>query len=107
MTPKVPQGPESGLVPAHPEDPLDLDFAALVEPSRAAASPPPAPTAEDEENALIGAKSLGAEGFHVLLTRSRQTQAPNKVVLVIDDDAPTAELAARVLRKAGYQALVA
>ena len=93
--------------PAHPEDPTDLDFTALVEEPEPAAPPPPPPTPEVEENALIGATALGEEGFHVVLVRPRPGSPSNHVIMVVDDDAPTAELAAHVLRKAGYQAVVA
>lgn len=92
-------------VPAHPEDPYDLDFASLVQ-----AAPPverAKPGAVHEEGALIGAQALGAEGFHVVVARPRVAHPPGRVVLVVDDDAPTAELAAHFLRKAGYQAAVA
>jgi CheY-like chemotaxis protein len=87
-----------------PDDPYDLDFTSLVE---GPASPPaPPPTARNEEDALIGAHSLGQEGFHVVLARPRPVQSAHQVVLVVDDDAPTAELAAHALRRAGYQAAV-
>jgi CheY-like chemotaxis protein len=102
--------------PAHPEDPTDLDFTALVEEPEEGPPPPPPPpppgggappTPEFEENALIGAAALGEEGFHVVLVRPRSGGPSNHVVMIVDDDAPTAELAAHVLRKAGYQAVVA
>jgi CheY-like chemotaxis protein len=92
--------------PAHPEDPYDLDFTSLVEegpPSQPAAPPTP----EVEEDALIGAHALGEDGFHVVLVRPRPGSPANHVVMIVDDDAPTAELAAHVLRKAGYHAVVA
>jgi CheY-like chemotaxis protein len=86
-------------------DPFDLDFTSIF-----TAPPPPAasaPTRRDEEEALIGERSLGREGFHVVAARKAAHRAPNRIVLVVDDDAPTAELAAHVLRAAGYQAAVA
>jgi CheY-like chemotaxis protein len=105
MTPTMTPKPTIEPVPAHPEDPYDLDFASLVEVTPAAALPEPAP--EHEESALIGSRNLGVDGFHVVVARPRPLHAANKVVLVVDDDAPTAELAAYHLRKAGYQAAVA
>jgi CheY-like chemotaxis protein len=91
--------------PAHPEDPYDLDFTSLVE---GPASPPaPPPTPEFEENALIGANALGEDGFHVVLVRPRPGSPANHVVMIVDDDAPTAELASYFLRKAGYPTVVA
>lgn len=93
--------------PAHPEDPFDLDFTSLVEEPAEPAPPPPPPTPEHEENALIGANALGQEGFHVIMARPRAGSPSNHVVMIVDDDAPTAELAAHVLRKAGYQTVVA
>ncbi len=91
--------------PAHPEDPFDLDFTSLVEgPSD---PPPPPPTPEARENALIGTSALGEDGFHVVLVRPRRGSPSNHVVMLVDDDAPTAELASHVLRKAGYQTVVA
>ncbi len=96
----------NGPAPAHPEDPFDLDFTSLVEDAAAPAAPGP-PTPEHEEDALIGSHALGEEGFHVVLVRPRPGSPANHVVMIVDDDAPTAELAAHVLRKAGYQAVVA
>ncbi len=94
-------------VPAHPEDPYDLDFTSLVEEPAEPPPPPPAPTAEDEENALIGSQALGEEGFHVVLVRPRPGSPSNHAVMIVDDDAPTAELASHFLRKAGYPTVVA
>ena len=91
--------------PAHPEDPFDLDFTSLVE--GPAVPPAPEPTPELEENALIGEHALGEEGFHVVLVRPRPGSPANHVVMIVDDDAPTAELASLVLRKAGYPTVVA
>lgn len=90
-------------------DDADLDFTGLAEPK----SPPPpvreTPTPAEEEEALIGASALGTEGFHLIA--ARRAPAPggapaSAVVLVVDDDLPTGELAARALRRAGYQAAV-
>ena len=91
-------------------DPSDLDFTALAE-ERAPAPPVrEQPTAAEEQEALIGAQALGAEGFHLIATRrgaGRTAADPtSQVILVVDDDLATGELAARVLRKAGYQAAV-
>jgi len=91
--------------PAHPEDPFDLDFTSLVD--GPAEPPPPPPTPEIRENALIGTSALGEDGFHVVLVRPRGGSPSNHVVMIVDDDAPTAELASHVLRKAGYQTVVA
>ena len=91
-----------GLVPAHPEDPLDLEFMSLVE--GPCAPEPPEPTAEQVEDAMIGTRALGEEGFHVVVARPRADHPSSNVVLVIDDDVPTAELAAHHLRSAGYHA---
>lgn len=87
----------------------DLDFTDLTEERAPAPVARETPTPAEEEEALIGARVLGAEGFH--LVAARRTGAPaadpaSQVVLVVDDDLPTAELAARVLRKAGFQAAV-
>lgn len=103
-------GPPSGAkgrtpAPAHPEDPLDLDFTSLVEGPPAQA--PADATPELAEDALIGSRALGEDGFHVVLVRPRPEGAARQVIMIIDDDAPTAELAAHVLRKAGYQTVVA
>jgi CheY-like chemotaxis protein len=105
MPPTEPPKPHVVPVPAHPEDPLDLDFSSLVEVTPE--EPPPRATPEAEENALIGSRNLGEEGFHVVVARQRLVHAANRVVLVVDDDAATAELVAIHLRKAGYQAAVA
>jgi CheY-like chemotaxis protein len=95
----------SELVPAHPEDPLDLDFTSLVD--TAPHPEPPEPTLEHIENAMIGERALGEEGFHVVVVRPSAHHLASKVVLIVDDDMPTAELAAHVLRQAGYHAAVA
>lgn len=105
MPPTIAPKPGAAPVPAHPEDPFDLDFASLVEATPATTLPEPEP--EHEENALIGSRNLGVDGFHVVVARPRPLHAANNVVLVVDDDAPTAELAAYYLRKEGYQAAVA
>ncbi len=90
-------------------DESDLDFTSLAE----ASTPPPvlrsAPTPAEDQEALIGSRSLGTEGFHLIA--ARRSGAPSadpsaQVVLVVDDDLPTGELAAAVLRKAGFQAVV-
>ena len=88
-------------------DPDDLDFTSIAE--KAAPVPPPreAPTPAEDQEALIGSQALGAEGFHLIATRrsARPGVAPgNAVVLVIDDDPATRELAAAALRRAGFQA---
>jgi len=95
----------STIAPVHPEDPTDLDFTALVEGPPAPA--PAGPTPQIEEDALIGSRALGEDGFHVVLVRPRPGGPGNQVIMIVDDDAPTAELAAHVLRKAGYRSVVA
>jgi CheY-like chemotaxis protein len=102
-----PIAPKDGfeLAPAHPEDPLNLDFTSLVDTTPH--PDPPEPTPEHLDSAVIGAHALGEEGFHVMVARPRGQHPANNVVLIVDDDLPTAELAAHVLRKAGYQAAVA
>ena len=90
-------------------DPNELDFTALAEEAAPAPAVRETPTETEEEEALIGSRVLGTEGFHLIA--ARHTGAPaadpaNRVVLVVDDDLPTGELAARVLRKAGFQAAV-
>lgn len=95
----------SSIGPAHPEDRFDLDFTSLVDGPPSPARPDPTP--EIEKDALIGAHALGEDGYHVVLVRPRPGGPGKHVVMIVDDDAPTAELAAHVLRKAGYQAVVA
>lgn len=97
-----PESPE--LKPAHPEDPFDLDFTSLFEgPARESAHA----SEENEARGLIGARALGEEGFHVVVARPHPRHALNRVILVVDDDAPTAELAAHTIREAGYHSAVA
>ena len=69
-------GPDTGS----PPDPFDLDFTSLVE--GPAAPPPPEATARHEEDALIGANSLGTDGFHVVLARPRPGHPAHHVVLL-------------------------
>lgn len=94
---------------SNPDD-SDLDFTGLAEPKAPAPPVREKPTPAEEEEALIGASALGTEGFHLIA--ARRAAAPpagassSQVVLVVDDDLPTGELAARVLRRAGYQAAV-
>ena len=90
-------------------DPSSLDFTDLVEEQ---APPPPlreTPTPVEEEEALIGSRALGTDGFHLIAARRSGQAAADpstQVVLVVDDDLATGELAARVLRRAGFQAAV-
>ncbi len=86
--------------------PSELDFTWLTGEDAPVAPPREVPTPVEEEESIIGAQSLGKEGFHVVAARRRAASAPNQVVLVVDDDVPTGELAARALRKAGFQAAV-
>jgi len=90
-------------------DPDDLDFTSLAEEKGPVPSIRETPTPVEEEEALIGSRALGSEGFHLIA--ARRSGAPSsdpagQIVLVVDDDLPTAELAARVLRGAGFQAAV-
>ena len=90
-------------------DPSDLDFTDLAEEAIPAPTPRETPTAIEEEEALIGSRALGSEGFHLVAARRSCAPAANpstQVILVVDDDLPTGELAARVLRGAGFQAAV-
>jgi len=87
----------------------DLDFTALFEESAQTPELRDKPTPVEEEEALIGSRALGTEGFHLVTNRRSGAPAADpstQVVLVVDDDIPTAELAARVLRRAGFQAAV-
>lgn len=92
-----------------PADPDDLDFTGLAE-SKAPVPPlRETPSPADEEEAMIGAKALDSEGFHLIAARRGGRPPPaaaSPVILVVDDDLPTGELAARVLRRAGFQAAV-
>ena len=90
-------------------EPMDLDFTALV----AEGAPAPAiretPTPAEEEEALIGSRALGSDGFHLVAARrcgATGADLATAVILVVDDDLPTGELAARALRRAGLQAAV-
>lgn len=90
-------------------DPDDLDFTSLVEEKAPAPPVREAATPDEEQEALIGAKALGTEGFHLVAARRSGRPAADpatQVILVVDDDLPTGELAARVLRRAGFQAAV-
>lgn len=91
-------------------DPKDLDFTSLAEEAGEPAAVPAAPSPADEEEALIGMQALGKEGFHLVAARraaSAGAAPANAVVLVVEDDPATGELAARALRRAGFQAAVA
>ena len=90
-------------------DPDSLDFTGLVE--EPAPAPPirETPTPAEEEEALIGSRALGSDGFHLVAARRSGASAADpatQVVLVVDDDLATAELAARTLRRAGFQAAI-
>lgn len=89
-------------------DPDDLDFTSLTEAAAPAPAPRETPTPDEESEALIGSQALGTEGFHLVATRRMGVAADpaNQVILVVDDEPATAELAARVLRRAGFQAAV-
>ena len=92
-----------------PPDPSDLDFTLLAGETAPAAPVRETPTPAEEDEALIGARVLGTDGFHLIAARRSAAPAADpstQVVLVVDDDLATAELAARVLRRAGFQAAV-
>jgi len=107
--PKIP--PASVVPPSNPvlediKDPFDLDFTSLLAAGDGATAAAKKPTSAQKRDGLIGAQQLGKEGFHVVAARKRDAHPGNNVILVVDDDPPTAELAAHVLRKAGFQAAV-
>lgn len=90
-------------------DPSNLDFTDLVEEQAAPPVLRETPTPVEEEEALIGSRALGTDGFHLIAARRSGQPAADpstQVVLVVDDDLATGELAARVLRRAGFQAAV-
>lgn len=87
------------------QDPFDLDFTSLLDEGAGAATPPK-PTSAERREGMIGARRIGQEGFHVIAAMPRKPQPGKKVILVVDHDTATAELAAQELRKAGYQAAV-
>ena len=89
--------------------PSDLDFTMLAEDESPAPAIRETPTPAEEDEALIGSRVLATDGFHVIAARRTTGPAADpstQVVLVVDDDLSTGELAARVLRRAGYQAAV-
>ncbi len=91
-------------------DPADLDFTSLAEETPPAPPRRESPTPAEDQEALIGANALGTEGFHLIAARrsARPGVAPaSAVILVVEDDPATGELAAAVLRRAGFQAAVA
>jgi CheY-like chemotaxis protein len=97
--------PGRRLVPAHPEDPYDLDFTGLAEdlPPPPPRKPAPAPA----DSALIGALDHGSEGFHVVVARPHPQHARGRIILIIEDDPQTATRAAQVLSEAKYQPAIA
>jgi len=79
----------------------DLDFTSLLEPQ--AAAKPRQVTAAISEEGLIGQKALETNGYHVVVARERGTaRAGKSVVLVVEDDDDTAQLAVRTLQRGGY-----
>lgn len=88
-------------------DQNDLDFTFLADEGAPVAPVRETPTASEEDESVIGAQALDAQGFHVVAAQRRTTPSESQVVLVVDDDLATAELAARALRRAGLQAAVA
>jgi two-component system chemotaxis sensor kinase CheA len=90
-------------------DPDDLDFTSLVDDKAPVAVLPDSPTPAQEDEAVIGSRALGSDGFHLIAARRSSAPAVDpatQVVLVVDDDLATGELAARVLRRAGFQAAI-
>jgi CheY-like chemotaxis protein len=90
-------------------DPSDLDFTSLADSTAPAPAVREVPTPSEQDEALIGSQHLGTEGFHLVAARQSGAAAADpstRTVLVVDDDLPTGELAARALRRAGYQAAV-
>lgn len=97
--------PGRTLVPAHPEDPYDLDFTGLA---KDLPPPPPRKAAPDAaDSALIGALDLSGESFHVIVARPNPTHAANRIVMIVEDDPPTANRVAKALREEKYQPAVA
>lgn len=92
------------LVPAHPEDPYDLDFTGLA---KDLPPPPPKPARTAADDMLIGALGMHAGGFHVVVTRPNVPHAANAVILVVEDDVPTAARVSKVLKGAGYTPAIA
>lgn len=88
------------------DDPADLDFTTLIAPETPAPPVREAATPEEEEECLIGAQALGRDGFHLVAARRAAKAGTTSAILIVDDDLPTGELAARVLRRAGFQAAV-
>jgi two-component system, chemotaxis family, sensor kinase CheA len=90
-------------------DPDDLDFTSLVDEGAPVPPTRETPTPAEDAEALIGSQALGTEGFHLIAARRsgkpRATPA-NAVVLIVEDDPATGELAAAALRRAGFQAAV-
>jgi len=90
-------------------DPSSLDFTDLADERAPSPAVRETPTPAEEEEALIGSRALGTDGFHLIAARRSGRAAVDpgtQVVLVVDDDLATGELAARVLRRAGFQAAV-
>ena len=97
--------PGRSLVPAHPEDPYDLDFTGIAKDLPPPAPRKPVPDATD--SALIGALDLHGESFHVVVARPHPQHAANRIVLIVEDDPPTATRAALALSEAKYNPAVA
>jgi CheY-like chemotaxis protein len=90
-------------------DPDDLDFTSIAEESAPAPPCRETPTPAEDAEALIGEQRLGAEGFHLIAARRSKkprVASASAVVLVVEDDPATGELAAAALRGAGFRAAV-
>lgn len=89
---------------SNPKDapsPADLDFTAPLDAGSALKAKPVTPAMSDE--GLIGEKALRANGYHVVAARERGVKRQGKsVVLVVEDDDDTAQLAVRALQRGGY-----
>jgi len=97
--------PGRTLVPAHPEDPYDLDFTGIAK--DLPPPPPRKPVPDAADSALIGALDLQGESFHVIVARPAAKHAANRIILIIEDDPTTANRAARALKEAKYNPAVA
>ncbi len=80
-------------------DQNDLDFTFLADEGAPVAPVRETPTASEEDESVIGAQALDAQGFHVVAAQRRTT--PSSQVVLVDDVA----IAARA--RAGLQAAVA
>ncbi len=90
------------------EDNFDLDFTAILDPSKTVPEPVPTPQQAKALNdeAIIGESKLNSNGFFVRLFPDAPSRTPihsPPTVLVIEDDAITAMLLEQILKKADYR----